>query len=109
MFSFEYWFSGIIGTCELITNKDAFYRTWVLGDHSLTSIHYYDELFEQLVGDLHLDDCIQQFAADLERHGAFKAFVEFSVALHTLDRQIESLAELRNSAALLNSREWADF
>ena len=51
MFDFNYWFDGIVSTCELIVSKDAFRRAWILGDRSITSIHDYVELFEQLMGD----------------------------------------------------------
>ena len=108
MSDFDYWFDGIVGTCRLIADNDAFTRTWVLGDHSITSIHYYDALFEQLVSDLHLDESVQRFAGVLKRAGALEAFLTFAQALHKLDGQIEESEELQNPSALLRSQQWLD-
>ena len=52
---FKYWLDGVVGTCELIASQDAFRRTWLAGETGITSIHYFDELLEQTLGDLRLD------------------------------------------------------
>ena len=109
MFTLEYWLEGVVRTCELIASKEAFFQTWVLGDHSITSIHYYDELFEQLIGDLHLEECIGQFENTLRKDGAFDALSSFAAALRHLDQCIESRYDLHDAKILLASEEWAAF
>src|SRR5579884_2321885 len=106
MFTYDDWISEVVGVCELIVSKDALYRTWVLHDYSITSIHYYDELFQQLIGDLRLDENIKHFKSKLDQHRALDSVAGFATALHYLDEQIESRAELRDPAVLLISPEW---
>jgi len=109
MLTIEYWLEGIIGTCELIVSKDAFTRAWILGDQSVTSIHYYDELFEQLIGDLHLEECIGRFESVLREIGAFDELSAFPAALRRLDQHVETCASLQDPKVLLASEEWAEF
>lgn len=109
MFDFEYWFDCIVGTCGLIADNDAFMRTWVLGDDSITSIISYDELFEQLIGDLHLDESIQRFAGNLHSLGALETIRGFARAVHEIESRIAATPELQNPADLLRSQEWRDF
>lgn len=109
MIDFNNWFRQIVTTCDLIASKDAFTRTWILGDHSITSIHYYDELFEQLIGDLHLEECLQQFESTLREVGAFEALSSFYAALRLLDERIETRSDLQDPKLLLSSVEWATF
>jgi hypothetical protein len=106
---FDYWFDGIVGTSELIADDEALRRTWVSGDHSITSIHYYDELFEQLAGDLHLDESLTKYADVLKGFDALDDLQRFATALHTLDAQIEANPDLQNPAMLLGSSEWKNF
>lgn len=109
MFTVEYWLEGIVRTCELIANKDALTEVWIRGDQSITSIHYYDELFEQLIGDLHLEECIGQFASALREIGAFDDLATFSASLRRLDQRVETCAGLQDPKVLLGSEEWAGF
>jgi hypothetical protein len=109
MFTLDYWLTGILRTCELIVDGDAFVRTWIEGDYSITSIHYYGELFEQLAGDLHLDECVAQFEPQLRRCGIFEAVSDFALSLHRLDRSVESGSDLKSSKILLASPEWVMF
>ena len=78
------------------------------GDSSITSIHYYDELFEQLMGDLRLEEHIKQFDSRLKGLGAVEALSAFSAALLRVDRCIESRPELQSPKVLLVSAEWAE-
>jgi hypothetical protein len=105
----DYWFDGIIGTCRLIADRDVFKRVWILGDFTITSIHYYDELLEQLLGDLHLDTSLQRFEKRLSDVGALEAVQEFARALHELDACVSGAPELQDARTLLDSREWRDF
>jgi len=109
VFDFDYWFDGIVGTCNLIADNEAFRRAWLLEDQTITSIHYYDEMFEQLVGDLHLEESIVRFANILSASGSLETVQAFATALHELDGRIECNEELQNPRALLGSREWRSF
>jgi hypothetical protein len=105
---FKYWFDGIVGTCELIASTDAFARAWLKQDTSITSIHYYDELMEQLLGDLHLIEHRARFEAALKRIDALDTISAFSNSLLALQRSVTARAELRDPRVLLASQEWAD-
>jgi hypothetical protein len=101
---FSYWLDGIVSACELISSPNAFERVWVFGDTSITSIHYPDELFEQLLGDLHLEESLQDFADHLREMAAFDAIAGFARALVDLERVIKS-NPLGAPEELLRSRE----
>jgi len=105
----DYWFDGIISTCRLIADKDVFRRVWILGDFTITSIHYYDELLEQLLGDLHLATSLQRFEKRLSDVGALDAVREFARALHELDTRVTCTPALQEPCTLLDSREWRHF
>ena len=105
---FEYWFASIVFTCELITDRDAFWKAWVAHDHTVTSIHNYDELYVQLVDDLHLDELVTEFAPRLSDKAA-GVLKQLGAALHALDQKIEVSSEFTNPEALLSSPEWTRF
>ncbi len=102
---FQYWFEGVVSTCGLIAS-DAFWRVWVLGDREITSIHYPGELFEQMLGDLHLKDLSAGFRCSLERAGAARVVSAFVKELIRLEQITKSHAELRDPKVLLDSAEW---
>ena len=104
---FNYWLDGIVGTSELIASTDGFRRAWLQGDTSITSIHYYDELMEQLLGDLHLKENTVQFASALKRLDAFDAVSAFAHAVLSLERTVQENTDLHDHETLLASREWA--
>ena len=107
MVDFTYWIEGIVGTCELISSPSAFKRVWVLGDTSITSIHYPAELFEQLLGDLHLEECLEHFAEQLRELGAFEAIAGFTSALVALEGNIKGNPTLGDPETLLASQGWS--
>ncbi len=109
MFDFDYWFASLIGTCEIIVNKDALRRAWLLDDRSKTSIYSYDELFEQLAGDLHIDECIKLFKICLQQVNALEVVTALAQALHKLNNCVETNTKLQNPNILLSSAEWASF
>ena len=84
-----------------------FKRVWILGDFTLTSIHYYDELLEQLLG-VPLATSLQRFEKRLSDVGAIDAVQEFAGALHELDTRVTSTPALQEACTLLDSREWRD-
>ena len=104
---FNYRFDGVIGACELIASTDAFWRAWIEHDTSITSTHCYDELMEQLLGDLHLIEHRVRFDVTLKSIDASDAISALSSALVTLEGSVNERAELRDPGALLASQEWA--
>src|SRR5690349_16155108 len=102
MVDFEYWFDGIVSTCELIARESVFREVWIDGDHTITSIHDYGELYVQVTDDLFLDGNLQAFASRIGQEGAV-VVAAFSQALKTLDQNIEDNQELNDPAALLAS------
>src|SRR5579862_6240149 len=109
MVDFEYWLDGVVGTCESIESESELHKVWIDGDDSITSIYDYDELYEQITGDLLFDTSLREFAARIGDEATMQTLAGFSQALKTLDQSIEANQELRNPAALLSSREWATF
>jgi hypothetical protein len=109
MVDFEYWFNGIVGTCELIANEDVLRKVWIGGDRSITSIHYYDELYVQLTDDLFLDGNLREFASTIGDVGTIETLATFSQALNILDQSIKANQELNDPATLLSSPQWATF
>lgn len=107
MVDFEYWFEGVVATCQLISSPTEFERVWIFGDSSITSIHYPDELFEQMLGDLNLEECHRHFADKLREMGAFDAVAEFTSILVDLETTIRSKPTLEDSRTLLTSQEWS--
>jgi len=104
---FRYWFGGIVGTCELIASADAFRRVWLQHEATITSIHYHDELLEQLLGDLHLEESVVQFGSALHELGALDAVRAFAGAVLDLEKAAREVTDLQNAEALLASRPWA--
>lgn len=109
MITYQDWLTGLVGTCQLIASDDSFYRSWVLHDFSVTSIHHYDEPFEQLIGDLHLEENLEQFRNLLQEQGALTGVSNLLAAIRKLDGQIEKRPDLQDPAVLLKSEEWAEF
>jgi hypothetical protein len=107
MVDFEYWFDGIIGTCELIADRDVFEHVWVFGDKTVTSIHYPDELFEQLLGDLNVEENVEYFRDRLKQMGVFEAVVKFTAALLEVEKANKIHPDLRDPKSFLRSDEWA--
>jgi hypothetical protein len=104
---FRYWFGCIVSMSGLIASHDALARTWIQRDWTITSAHTPDELFEQLLGDLHLEKHVQLFANELRQLGAFEAMGVFKdAAVHMWDA-IEKDNRLEDPATLLSSPEWA--
>ena len=109
MIDFEYWVDNIVGTCELIESEDALRKVWIEGDHSITSIHYFDELYEQVLGDNHTEELIPVFAPRIADDNAIEALSQYVAALHAVDAQIEGNPVLKDPAILLASSEWNTF
>jgi hypothetical protein len=109
LIDFEYWIANIAGTCELIASDEAFRKVWVSGDHTLTSIHYYDELYVQLIDGLRIDELIEEFSPRIGNQETVRALREFAGSLLTLDRSIENSPDLKDPATLLSSPQWKMF
>ncbi len=107
MVDFENWLDGIVSTCELITDKDVFERVWVFGDKTITSIHYPEELFEQLLGDLLSEDCLEHFQDRSQQMGIYEALLQFTEALLEAKNAINIHPNLRDPKNFLRSDEWA--
>jgi hypothetical protein len=106
---FEIWLDQVIGYCEFICHKQALRRAWIEGDRTITSIYAYDELYEQLIGDMDLDSLVEQFAPKIANEEAIQTLRAFSKAIHRLDTQIDSHSKLQSSRHLLDSNAWAAF
>ncbi|MFY9727737.1 MAG: hypothetical protein WB579_20390 [Bryobacteraceae bacterium] len=104
---FKYWFDGIVGTSEFIASPDAFRRAWLQRDTGITSIHYYDELIEQLLGDLRLEENAVRFSDVLKGLDVLDAVSAFTDAVLSVNQAVKQNTELQNQETLLASREWA--
>jgi hypothetical protein len=103
---FKYWLDGVVGTCELIASQDAFRRTWLAGETSVTSIHYFDELLEQMLGDLRLEENAAGFAEALRELGVLDAVSAFCDALVSIKQSVDKHTELQDQVVLLSSECW---
>lgn len=102
---FEYWLTGFVSTCELIAG-DAFRQAWVLGDGSVTSIYSASELFEQVLGDLHLEESIAGFHSKLQSLGALEAIATVANELIRIEGVTKSAPQFEDPGVLLSSQEW---
>ena len=109
MVDFDYWFDGIVGTCELIASESAFRKVWIDGDHTIASIHGYAELYAQLTEDLCLDRNLREFASTTGDEPTIRTVGCISQALKILEESIEVNRELNDPATLLFSPQWATF
>jgi hypothetical protein len=83
--------------------KEAFARVWLHGDKTITSIHTFAELVEQLMGDLHLEECILRFADTLRHLGVFDSLADFARVLGELEQSARRDPTLHNPERLLRS------
>lgn len=104
-FNFEYWFTNIVSTCRLIASG-AFWDVWVLGQRGITSVYSIDELFEQMMGDLHLEESIRRFRHTLEEAGALNAVMTFAERLSGIEVARKECLELEDPKLLLASQGW---
>jgi hypothetical protein len=109
MVDFEYWFDGVVSTCEFIADEGVFRKVWIDGDHTITSIRYYDELYVQLRDDLLFDTNLREFTSTIRDELTTRTLAVFSDSLETLNRSIEANTQLNDPATLLSSPEWATF
>jgi hypothetical protein len=109
MIDLEIWLDQVVGYCEFICHKQALRRVWIERDITITSIYAYDELFEQLVGDMHLDSLVEQFAPKIIDEETIEMLRAFAKAIQRLDAQIDSHSELQSARRLLDSTAWAAF
>ena len=109
MIDFEYWIANVVAACELIASDEAFQKVWVNGDHTLTSIHYYDELYVQLTDGLRIKELIEEFSPRIGNRETLRVLREFAGFLLDLDRSIEKSPDLKDPATLLSSPQWKMF
>jgi hypothetical protein len=78
---FGYWIANIVSSSKLIADSDALGGVWINGETGITSAYSVDELLEQLLGDLRLQEHIQQFEVRLRRIGALEEVATFAQLL----------------------------
>ena len=87
---FRVWLPQIIGYAEWLQDG-TFQKAWEEGDRSRTSVHYSDELYEQLFGDLHADEMMVEARSKLGHRPALLSALEcFFRSLKRLDEWIEA-------------------
>lgn len=87
---FRTWLPQIIGYAEMLQD-DTLEKAWSEGDRSRTSIYYSGELYEQIFGDLHADEMMEEARLRLGQHPSLVAALDrFLGALKQLDNWIEA-------------------
>ena len=108
MISFrETWLPQILGYCELVCDDLKIRRAWINHDTSATSVTSFDELYEQIFGDLDSDRLQAELPvllndADVMQH----AIHDFLEALRASDRVRATEPGLKNASAFLSSKHW---
>jgi hypothetical protein len=100
------WLPQTMQYAMLIAGKD-FWRVWIDGDRSITSVMNYGELIEQFFGDLHSLDFVKEANAKLADYPKLCSLaVKFVADLDDFDRNWGKigLSELE----ILKLEEWAD-
>ena len=106
MIDLETWLPQIVTTCELVASSDAFTRTWLEGNRVITSIIDFEELYEQIFGDLDSDACLVKFGKTIDDETC-EAVSVFLASLRVVDAKREADSELRDHPVLLlKSEEW---
>lgn len=108
MVDFDYWWDNLTAAAQLISSEDALKRKWVQGESGITSAYSPIELLEQLLGDLHLEDCVARFHAELEQRGAVVPLEHLTRALLVLEEKVKDNPGLPDPLGLLSSPEWRD-
>jgi hypothetical protein len=103
---FNNWITNIIATCDLIASPDALRKAWVQRDETITSAYDFNELAEQVLGDLALEEQIKRFSNELENKNALAALSAFSRAFRNVDQSTRENPALRDPSTLLNSDAW---
>lgn len=104
----EVWIEGIAGTADLIATG-VIDHVWSTKEYGLTSILYYDELYEQVIGDLDSEEILKQFCrSELYTPELKAAASDFIAELMELDRKIVG-SKLKAEADILNMPEWRHF
>ena len=107
MIDFQYWIKNIVSQCELIVSPDTYERVWLQGDRTITSVIHPVELFEQLLGDLDLEECAKTFADRLSAIGALDAVLNFTSALLSAEHGMNNDPSLKDDPRnFLASTEW---
>lgn len=86
---FRTWLPQIIGYAEMVEDG-TLQKAWAEGDRSRTSVHYSDELVEQVFGDLNADEMMWEARQQLKPHPTLAQALElFLHSLRRLDAWIE--------------------
>jgi hypothetical protein len=106
MIDFDSWFENIVSTANLIASPHALNQVWIQGDKNVTSAYDFNELLEQLLGDLHLQEETHRFHHQLRQIDAFEPITEFAQQLLGLERLVSNDLRLQDPQNLLTSPGW---
>lgn len=105
MIQFSDWFRQIVTTCELIASEDALERKWVAHEVGITSIIDFEELYEQVFGDLDSEACLKKFGGIMQAE-SISAVKSLLTALRANDALIMNRAELKRPSELFQHEYW---
>jgi len=110
MIPLDVWTDGILSYCELIVHDTALKKTWVDHDRSITSVVDFDELIEQIFGDLDADNLeVEMLRGIAKTYGATdlsEALRIFLAAMREADKTRGSVPRLLDATYLLQSTTW---
>jgi len=108
--SFDVFLEGILGAAELVSDKVTLKAVWLGGDRKKTSMVNFDEMYEQLFGDLYLDDYLEDITSPsymtLGQSQAVRAFIE---QIHVINDRYFKLPNPQNLNEIIETTEWEAF
>ena len=118
IYLYRIWLPQIVGYADSVLDG-TFEKAWAEGDQSRTSVHYSDELFSQVFGDLDAETHMEEARQTLGMHpNLVSALSHFLCSLRQLEEWIEVHVDTvtwrqgeiipANVVAIFCSREWGE-
>ena len=109
MISDRIWLNYIRRTCTFILDERKLRSVWLDHKSGVTSVTNFDELFEQLFGDLDSENKEKELdRIFVARIDAKKSIIQFLRAIKKIDQQRFSSKSYLNLENLLNSTDWTN-
>jgi hypothetical protein len=107
MIIFEKWISQILGYAQFVSDDKGVKSAWIDGDFSCTSITNFDELYEQMFGDLDSGGFINRLNEFLPNSiEECKALSEFITSIIEIDEMMGQNKGGLSPIDLIQSDQW---
>lgn len=105
MIAWETWIPQIVRYARLIEDGETLRLAWEENNYTNTSVTDFDEMYEQVFGDLASDEFLERLPqfVEVERERAIRDFLE---GINTVDKARKDDASLMAPATLVASAHW---